>query len=374
MNAEDTTKAVELITKAGSIGLFLPERPDFDTLASAQVLAAVLAAQGKTTGLLTPATATDEEQKKIFSKILGAALPLKEFIISVNTRDTAISQLRYEKHEDRVDIILTPKSSPIQAHAISFREGAVQSDCLMMIGIPRIEHIANMKDFAPDFFTEHAVINIDNDAVNAQYGEANCCDSERPSRSELVWQILAAEPLWTPDAASATLLLAGILSASSSFTDPRTSAETLQIAADLMRAGAMHEDARVLIQESRPLNLLQLASRASVRSKFDGERGILWSFLTAEDFIKTSRTADDVPLVLASLERMLPKPATHILLWQESGEAPVQAIISAAPPVREELQKQEYGEMMSPYLKLGRVFPSFRSAEEHIGALIQKVL
>lgn len=395
MNQEDLKKAAELIGQSSSFGILLPEQPDFDTLAAAEALMRILTADQKTAGLLSPAGLPARTDKNIFPNLTAPTPLLKEFIISVDTSHAPIGQLRYEKADDlnRIDIILTPKLSALDAEQVSFREGTIKCDCLIAIGIPDIEHISNIGDFPPDFFTENKIIAVDNTDAHARYGEVNIADAVRASRSELIWQIGACLPAaLSPD--TATLLLAGILSATDDFASPNATADTFAAAAELMRLGARHIDAQKLASPAAgrknpdmPLGLAQLCARASVRSKHDQENGILWSFLTAEDFIKTNRTSDDIPAVLDSIRLTLPQSAAIALLWQESRHTPPEAfenetedsirvLIAGDQRILDAISSKESAE---PYGQTNGVllqakFPSFRDAEEHAHSLIRTAL
>jgi len=399
MNQEDIKKANELIEQSSSCGILLPETPDFDMVAAAEALVFMIAHDQKaqkTAGLLSPATLPADTNKTVFPTLTSPAPLLKEFIISVDTSRTPVSQLRYEKPDNslnRIDIILTPKLSPLGKEQVSFREGTIRCDILIAIGVPNVEHLSNVADFPPDFFTENKLINIDIGDTNARYGEANVLDAGCASRSELVWRMLAGRPS-SPIAPAhiSTLLLAGILSATRGLTAPTATADTFSAVAELIRLGALHTDAQKMISEQSqkpPLNLLQLCARASVRSKQDEQDSILWSFLTLEDFAKTNRTADDVPAVLEYIRAALPKNSVTALLWQdpsrpdpdESGHAgdsqshaPVRVLLSGDQQVLDTIAHKEAGERVEQGIRLAAAFPSFRDAEEHVHSLIRAAL
>ncbi|MBI3442593.1 MAG: hypothetical protein HY007_02405 [Candidatus Sungbacteria bacterium] len=404
MNQEDLKKAGELIDQSSSFGILLPETPDFDTLAAAEALASVLWSNPKVTGLLSPATLPADIDKTVFTKLTSPTPLLKEFIISVDTSQAPISQLRYEKPNNdtvsRVDIILTPKLVPLGKEQVSFREGTIRCDCLIAIGIPDIERLSNIRDFPPDFFTENKLINIDTGDANTRYGEANVVDTDRASRCELVWQLLACLPVGTAAKPSSptltadisTLLLAGILSATHGLGAPTLSADTCSAVAELLRCGGRHADAQQLVHmrtKTQPLNLLQLFARASVRSKHDEGKDILWSFLTLEDFAKTNRTADDVAAAFEYIYTTLPKSTATALLWQdpsrfdrdESGHgadpqsrAPIRVVLAGNQHMLDATIRRENTERLGPGILLRASFRSFRDAEEYVCSLIRPAL
>src|SRR5690606_298956 len=81
------------------------------------------------------------------------------------------------------------------------------------------------------------VVNIDHHITNPDFGRINWVVDSASSTSELVYRLIAAAG-WRLDAATASLLYAGIHSDPGGFALPTTSADALHAAAELVRAGA----------------------------------------------------------------------------------------------------------------------------------------
>lgn len=391
---------MELIDQSSSFGILLPETPDFDVCAAAEALISVLWTDPKVTGLLSPALLPADIDRTVFPKLTSPTPLLKEFIISVDTGRAPIGQLRYEKPDadtNRIDIILTPKTNPLGPEHVSFREGAIRCDALIAIGIPDIERLANITDFPADFFTENKIVNMDISQTNTAYGEANLIDATKRSYSELVWQILAGLPAGTIEKRVSTLLLAGILAATRGLAENRTAADTFGAVAELLRLDADLAAARRIAappREAVPLSLLQLYARAAVRSRFDQQDNVLWSFLTLEDFAKTNRTQDDIPGVFAHVRTALPESRITVLVWQDpsgfdpdaSGRAPnpqsnaaVRAALAGDQAMVDGIAAREAHEpfdhdAVPGAIRLREVFASFRDAEDRVRSLIRHAL
>lgn len=370
----DIQKAIDLIEKSQNLALLLPPDPGVDTLAAAEALARMLAERGKTVGYLAPLILPHPERFKKLASLLS--LP-KEFIISLNISESPVSELRYEKGEEKIDVIFSPQSSSIQDKYVSFREGKTICDCALLVGISDIDSASSLSP-APDFFTETTLINLDRSPENKRYGEANLIDPSRSSLSEVAFAFLTSCGSPPPSAEEATLLLTGIVETTKGFRSPETSADTLLAASELIRLGARLPEAFSLLgedQSQNPLSLFQLVGRAVARSKRDEEKNILWSFLTAEDFEKTGRNDEDVPAVMERLSEALPqKNRVQTLLYQTPQEAEVRAILSGERDILEVLQSRSAGDFQSPCLALDEKFPSFREAEERLALLLNDVL
>lgn len=370
----DTQKAIELLEKSEHAAILLPPEPDIDCWASAEVLARALEEKGKTIGFLPTVRAGHADPPPAFKKVLNSSPLAREFIVSLDTASSPASQLRYEKHNDRIDVIFSPKTVAIRKDAFSFRDGNVQCDCIIALGIPDVEVVTRHPDMDPRILTEVPIINMDTSAENRKYGEVNLVSEEKTSLSEIICQLLQSSDNWAPAGETATLLLAGIMAATDSFTLPIASGAAMTASSGLISAGASYAAARDLARADHTLPLLQLASRAAVRSKENGTTGVLWSFLTAEDFEKTGRQGADITFVLRHLSALLPPQKIHVLLWQDPQEKNIRAILGADAPVLEAIANQESGSFQSPRLALHARFSNFQEAEEHIDSLLKRAL
>jgi nanoRNase/pAp phosphatase (c-di-AMP/oligoRNAs hydrolase) len=347
----DFSKAIELIEKAQHIAILLRPDPDLDCLTSAEVLAKALEAQGKKVGF-------------------PASELAYELIVSLDTSVSPVNQLRYEKGENCIDIIFSPKEKSINREAISFREGKVLCDCVFTIGV---ENTDALDKATPELLGEAPIINLDISGHNAQYGEANLVWPEKSSRAEIVYEFLTSlsqEPL---SAVLATKLLAAILYKTGQFS-AQVSADTLLVSSELLRLGANLAEARGLAETAKSPSLLQLQGRAMVRSRLDESKGVLWSFMTAEDFEKTGRSSADIPQVLAYIRKEFPAHTLTALLWQQAEGGGIRATLAGDRAVLEALEARGAGKSQSPHLLISSTFESFREAEDIVGSLLASVL
>lgn len=403
-------KAIELLEKSEHIALVFPQNATLDCLASAEVLCDVLQKNGRRVGFLQ--SKTPKEVLRLMSQddVERPSLS-REFIISVNERESPVAELRYEKNGGILNIILSPKSSPLTERNVSFREGRVICDCVILLGISDPETLKCYPDMEPSLFDEIPLVNIDISSDNKIYGEVNLVDSTKIALAEIVYEILAAfdpEPL---DKHSATLLLAAIFEKTEGL-QVNLSADVLLLSSELMRLGAQRDKALAFSKTHLPLELLHLIGRASVRSKMEYLRplriaekpgspltaspdntlrtnfnentdsrrsdqegvGILWSFLTADDFAKTGRSAEDISLVLRHLEKSFPPHRLRVLLWQESRAVSISATLGGSREILEKLNQRTPSNFQSPDLRLITSFNTFRQGEEYISALLKELI
>lgn len=368
----NTSKAVELIEKSERVLLLLPEKASLDCLAASEALSGILESKGKHVGLIYNPP-EGNSQNTPTSKIINPRQPLYETVISLDVSRAPISELRYDKNENGLEIVLSPKSAPIEKEYFSFKKGKITKDCLITLGINDIESF-NTQGLEPEFFTETPIINIDNSSQNKNYGEINLINAEKPSISEMVFEFITSLNYDNLDKKGATLLLAGLISQTPDLYAGRCGANTLSAASKLVKLGADQNEALAMTQKSKPIQLLQLLGRASVRSRLDKERGLLWSFITAEDFEKTGQTKDNIKHVLQYLGNEFPPHRVLTLLWQNPQDKLVRAAFAGEKPVLESIKLKTGGEFQSPHLMIPVSFETFREAEEKLSSLLEGVL
>lgn len=370
----ELAKAKDLLAKSEHIALLLPDKPDMDCMAAAEAIARACETRGKHAGFLPGVQYEAGSFPDVFAAILNPAPLTREFIISIATSRIPVAELRYEKHDDRVEIILSPKTLPIREDSLSFREGKVQCDCLIALGIADLESIPHREGIAPEFFTETPIIAVGNDTAHKKYGEVNLVSSPATPLSEVAYGIAAGALGAKPDADTATLLYAGIMRRTDYFRAP-VGKDTHKTVSDLLALGADQRRARMLADSTRPFALTQLVARASVRSKEDpAGNAVLWSFLTAEDFEKTGRNPADADDVLRALRNVFGERRVSILLWQDPHMKRVHAALTGDAAVLDAMSAREPGSRQDTSLMLVGDFESFIAAEERLATLLREIL
>lgn len=366
-------KAKDLVAKSEHIALLLPERPDTDCYAAAEAIARACETLGKHVGFLPSIAADASKAPEAFTMVLNPKPLTREFIIGIETTQVPIAQLRYEKHDDRIDVILSPKSAPITEDSFSFHEGRIQCEAVMTLNIPDIEALPPLAGVDPAFFTETPIIALGNTPEHKSYGEANLVSGANAPLSQIAYILIINALSTQPDTDTATALLAGIIAHTNSFS-ASVQSTTHTTAADLLTRGADHSRATTIAQRDQPFPLRQLIARAGVRSKEDVEKGILWSFLTAEDFEKTGRTHADVPTVSRALAYAFAPHQVLILLWQDTRLKQVHASVLGERSLLDAITSREPGTSQSPVVTLAADFNNFVDAEERIASLLREVL
>lgn len=370
----DTTPAIKLIEKAKHIGLVLPQHPHHDTLAAAEILVRFLTSRAIYVGMVTKLNLASLTHENTFSTLHSLKTLTKEFIISLNTAQAPISQLRYEHKDGRVDIIISPSSYSILQDHTSFREGNTQCDCIITLGIDDIEQIdATPWDRHSSSFSETPVIAMDISEKHTHYGDVNLVDSTLSSLAELVYRFLASFPDHTISGENATLLLSGILHHTQDFS-VLAHANTLLSSHELIGLGAEYETARILSRTSLPFSLTPLVGRALARSRMDEQKKIVWSSVTQDDFTLTHCSPQDISGVLDRIKKEFPLARACVLLWQDPDDQIIHIRIAADTRLLELMRKKTQVRFDDVNIELADAYDSFPDAESVALALLDAVL
>lgn len=310
------TKVNRLIAAASQIAVILPERLNIDTVTAALAIHKYLVGIGKQAAIFSSGTNVPELEflpnHAVVYSSLGAS---NELTIKVNSKNAKPKQLRYEKHQDDLVIYIAPDmpegdqdnsgQNIKKQFSISDVEviPAVSSfDLLILVGADNLEAIGKLYETNTDLFFHTPKLAISNKIDQEYFATVTWVESDMPSLSEQVASWLGAEnPTLLKDDFISTALLAGIISATQSFSDPRTTPDTLAIAAKLVANGARRQDIIKYLFKTKPFNLLQLWGRALARIKTFQDNTILYTVLTAQDFAKTNTDASYLPQVLTEI-------------------------------------------------------------------------
>lgn len=370
----DFSPAIQLIDKAKHIGLVLPPHPRIDALASAEVIAKFLASRSIYVGIITELDRASLRSDTAFLTLTSLKPLTKEFIISLDTAAAPISQLRYEHADNRVDIILSPSSYSMPQESTSFRQGNIQCDCVIALGIEDITRIdAAACGVTLSFFSKIPVIAMDISQKHTAYGQINLVNPSLSSLAELTYHFLISFPHYALPAESATLLLSGILHHTQDFT-LLVNASTLLASHELMGLGADHKAAHNLSRASAPSSLVPLMGRALARSRMDDEKKIAWSCITQADFLTTGYPPQDMNDVLHRIRKEFPHTRACILLWQYPDSQEIRASFAADEDLLEYVSKKTHGQYDETHIEFADTYNSFLHAENAITALLDNML
>lgn len=299
---------------------------------------------------------------------------LRDFIISLDAKKHGIEEIRYEKNNDTLSIVLGVKQSPSIADITI--KSADDYDLVVSLGIPKQEMITAKTKAGALRITRAPMFLISRENPKETDADTALTDATKSSWCELVWDLIAAindkkeitETIATP-------LLAGLFFATENLQSPNATVASAKLASLLVTYGAKQELINEHLKTKTPFNVMQLWARTLSRSRLDDTTGILWSFIPAEDFLKTGSTSKDLSLIFLHMEQLVSSPAGFLYVFENPHKNHIRAILKSKDNgILARAAEKEAGDLSPGALVFHKSFSSFTEAEEHLRTLLTKVI
>lgn len=307
MTDENSTKIREILKNSNKIAVILQEKIGIDEYCSAIALNNYLIGLKKEVTIFTscdqlPSLGFMDAIPQIGSSFNNS----NDLVIRINSRTAKPKQLRYEKQGEDLAIHIIPESGQIPAEDVEVLANSGSFDLLILLGVKSMDKLGALLESSPETFYQTTKIVISNYVDQEYFGAVNWVEPNVLSLSEVIAKWLLGQADFPNQDNIATPLLAGIISQTQSYRDPRTTPETLSISAKLVKGGARQQDIIQHLFKTKPFNLLQLWGRAMARVKLEAEHRVLYTVLTKQDFERSSAGIDLVPQAVAELVSMAP--------------------------------------------------------------------
>lgn len=153
-------------------------------------------------------------------------------------------------------------------------------------------------------------------AGSGGFGHVNLIDPAAAATAEIAFLLIAAAG-WKVDEQVATCLLTGLVTDTGRFQYSNTSPATLNLAAELVAAGARPEVIGQHVYEETPFGYLRVAGLVMERAELDRDRELVWSVLYRADLEAAGISlADTDPLI--DLIRLPIEAGTALLLKEHA--------------------------------------------------------
>ena len=238
----DLSQIQEEINKTNSVLILLPQNPTFDAVAAATGLALGLKKTGRQV-----TTACSAEMTVALSQLVGVdkiktKIGSRDLIISFDYKQDSIERVSYNVEGDRFNLVIQPKEGfpPFTPEKAQFTYTGSDANLVFVIGALRPEDLGLLYDKNQKIFVEKQVVNLDFKKGNSQFGKINLYDTEASSLCEMVVAVLKGLSL-ALDSDIAGNLFAGLQSATNNFSSLKAGADTFEVAALLLRQGAVRK-------------------------------------------------------------------------------------------------------------------------------------
>ena len=324
---ENLQTIIKNIGQAKRIAIVLPKTATIDAFCSAFALQAALADAIILCDSPAPSLPFLTETPQVVTGLSNS----NKLAIKVSNKTAVPKELSYEKTDSGLTIYITPDKNQFTEKDVSILPAPGNFDLVIIIGASNVEQLGKIYTDNTKLFFETPHINIDNNPANEFYATLNLVVTTQNSLSEIVMDIIEGLPVGLKKDVITTGLLAGIISQTSSFRDPKTTPSALQKASRLVASGARQQDIIQHLFKTKPLPLLQLWGRALARINSQPDKQFLTAVVTASDLEKTNMPIHLLPDVLRDIIEMVSDyPLVAFLAELPEGKG-VQVLLAGLP-------------------------------------------
>src|SRR3989344_1759970 len=299
MELTPKAQSVELIRQSQNILILTHTDPDGDALGSVLALRMVLQRLGKKVdAVLDGLVPTSLSYLPGYTEVKDKTItPSNDLIITIDSRSTGEElKLGYKKivDEHRIQIVITPPKGALMPEDVKVERSLPKYDAVIVLDCTGFDRIGPIYNEFPDLFFETPTVSIDHHVTNSYAAKVNWVDMTATSTAEMLVALIEAlgrgENLL--DERVATCLLTGLITDTGSFQNVNTTSKSLTVAAQLVAAGANHQEIIERIN-TRSLTTLKLWGRALAKIQENKELGYLWTELAMTDFEDLGLPAGD---------------------------------------------------------------------------------
>ncbi len=332
MNEKEAAK--ELLQRPQSISVIPSEDTSGDAFAAALALFLTLNKSGQKANLIcekTPARVSflDDFYSAENSCTYSSSDRQNEAVLSIKTHGKNISQLRYEKKEDKLKIYLDLVGGQLEKSDVELEVSGqtfdakfptANSNLVITLGFKTLDDLNKIPAFNASDLREAKILNIDNQINNDGFGALNLILPGAVTLCEIVYDlILDTKGVEIFDKNLATILLTGFVSATQNFRHPRLTPDTFFKASSLMEKGANHQLIIRNLYKNKSPGQLRLLGKALERLRLDNKKELVWIPLASNDFQESEASSRDLAFVLEEIKNSFWSVPSILLLWESHG-------------------------------------------------------
>lgn len=317
---ENIETIVKSIKTAGQTAIILPKQLSLDALSSAIVLEKVIKNLGNKATIFSSSENIPTTQYLKSSPVIHSSLSDgKELLIKVSNQNAEPKEIKYEKVDGGLSISISTDKGNFKETDVSVVPNAGQYDLLVILNCPSLEDVGQLYSQNTKLFFDTPSINIDINPTNEYFSKLNFINPVATCLSEVVYDLVKKEfPDVLKDEEATTSLLAGIISQTSSFRDPKTTPQVLMKSSELVASGAKQQDIIRYLFKTKSLQQLQLWGRALARLTEYPEKKVLTAVLTSSDLEKTKSNAQLITSTLKDLIEVVTGYSLIILIAENA--------------------------------------------------------
>lgn len=319
MSLSEPQQLTEMFKRAERPLIVLPEHAGVDHFSSAFGLSDVLKKMGKSTAVVSTAPLPKVLSTLTPDRVVHQNIPsLHDLTIELDLSTAEMESLRHEVKDGKLTIHITPKAGMWKTEHVDVRPSQYRYDLVICLGMEDLAAGGHVFNDSADFFYQTPIINIDHSTANEHYGQVNFVNVTAASVGEVCQEMILQINPALLDADIATHFLTGMISKTKSFKTRNVTPKTLASASQLLEAGARREEIIHHLYRTRSVSTLRLWGRALARLKSDPRHRLVWTMLSAQDFVHAGADEADLPEVIDELIATTPEAETVLLLYENA--------------------------------------------------------
>lgn len=245
MNTESIIRRIiETITKKNTIAIVLPAKPTADGVSAALALYLAITKLGKNVTIAcasAPISGIDIDGVDKIGKNLASGGD--DLVISFPYEQGSVDKVTYTIEGNRFNLLVIPREGypRIDPEQVEYSYSGGKVDAVIVLDAANYNTLGSLYEENKKQFEGKDVINIDRHLTNANFGTINLVLKNVSSTSEIVLNILSNMNVQL-DKEISTALYNGISAATNNFTSYSVNAQTMEMAAYLLKSGAVKKN------------------------------------------------------------------------------------------------------------------------------------
>ncbi|MFH0780095.1 MAG: DHH family phosphoesterase [Parcubacteria group bacterium] len=313
----------ETIGKSNNPLIVFQKEASGDTIAASLALAALFKKLGQTVEIVSPKFELPaafnflNEAAQIKNKLTNA----KKCRISLDATNLKNPNIEHELLDGKLHIYVMADEGEISAADCRIHDSIYKHDLIIALNTADLESLDELYEDNIDLFFQTPLINIDHSIENAHYGHLNIVNITASSASEIIYDLIDQIDSNLLDEKIATLLLTGMIDKTKSFRSPTITPKSLNIAGQLIAAGAERDAIIKNLYQTKSVNALKLWGHVLLNLKSENEGKIAWAGIDANDFAETNTASADLAGVIDELIISIPTVELTALFYAENGQS-----------------------------------------------------
>ena len=322
MSRNQNQQLYEMIQQSTNPLITFKKEATGDVIASSLALAKLFKKWGLSSEIISPNFELPDNYKFLpeASNIKTDFNNLKKITITLDHPTIKTHHLQHEEKDNQLHIEISPDDPGFSKENIHINDSNYKHDLIITLNTPDLSSLEHLYEKNTEFFYQVPIINIDFSPENEHYGHINLINITATSVSEIIYDFIENMGSNLLDEQIATHLLTGMIERTKSFKIPTITPKSLNVASQLMAAGAERDTIIKNLYQTRSVNTLRLWGKTLLKLETDHYQKIAWAEITEQDFIETNSSEKDLAGIMDELIGNIPTIEMTIIFFTKNNQ------------------------------------------------------